>query len=645
MDIKDLAKEPKNIIWETFSIFYDVDKIDYYSITRKEMISLMFSSYQSNPNKVYEILNEDELEILKDVFEGNIVKSDYCDFRFYGTYLLISDSDTTNFVIVDSLKETIKKGLTIYQANKEEISKAKIKVYLLVGLLTAYGALTKKEIKYLYNLYYNDFSDDLFNNLYFRRYAKKKKAGVFVLDYLSKEDEYKQILKTHTMPFKTLYSKESLISLGKYGYDKTLKEFDMINNKKIREFFARKRKFIYHLIGQIYPYSILSFGYVKEYFENDEQYRCFNRFISKSPKFLLSDNDNSIVSKEEKDLYLDTIPDFIEYASKKYDIIIDNGNVHQSYLEVVGRAKDEDFNIIDEYIKEKNLNDKQITLLKQFKKGQDGVFIVAKRTTNGLIMLDKEYSYLVKEFARTIMKKTYQYACMDYIFPYNGKIISCDFMLELPIKLPRLIINEVKERLAVENVYEDLKERKYFGEVELSPYFSEHYMYGIDKFTTQEELDYFVYLWDEVLNVCEEYKITSFVDLADLIGNVDIYDVLGQFCAKVDHSDASLDYSKAINDFKELLKLSIEPVLKINISNLLGVLYFKENDSDSAEQVLTNVILDYPNIVEPYFNLVQGNLIYGNKEKALYYFDLLKKNKKIKNNKEVKKLEKKLTEI
>ena len=233
---------------------------------------------------------------------------------------------------------------------------------------------------------------------------------------------------------------------------------------------------------------------------------------------------------------------------------------------------------------------------------------------------------------------------MNYIFPYNGKIVSPDFVVDFSIEMPKPVVNEVKERLAVENVCKVLKERKYFGEVNLSSYFINHYRYGTERFTTQDELDYFIYLWDEVIEVCEEYKITSFDDLADLIGNIDIYRVLEQFCMKLDHSDVSLDYSKVMEYFRYFLKISTEPVIRINISNILAVLYFKENDSDSAEQVLTNLILDYPNITEPYFNLVQGNLICGNKEKALYYFDLMKKNDKFKNSAEVKKIEKNLIE-
>lgn len=641
MDIKDLVRLPKDIIWETFSIFYNIDNFNYYSLTRKDMVSLIFSNYQNNPNKVYEILNEDELEILNNVYEMDFKEIDDSIVTFKDTYLLVLDN---NFDIIDSLKESIKKGLAIYQNNKEEILKEKNKIYLLVGLLTAYGALTKKEIKYLYSLYYNDFSEALFDNLYFRRYVRKENSRTFVLNYVVKNKEYIQTLKTHTMPFKTLYSQEALISLGKYGYDETLKEFNVINNENIRNYLIRKRKFFSYLIGQNISYFILNDMVIKKYIQDDKHYRYLNRFILRSPKFLLSDNDNSIISKEEKDLYLDTIPDFIEYASRKYDIGIDNNDIYQSYFEIIGIVRENNFSSIDEYIEENILNDEQISLLKQFKNGKSGTYIVAKHTADGLIMLDDNNSYLVKAFVGDITKSTYPYPCMNYIFPYNGKIVSSDFVVDFSIEMPKPVVNEVKERLAVENVCKVLKERKYFGEVNLSSYFINHYRYGTERFTTQDELDYFIYLWDEVIEVCEEYKITSFDDLADLIGNIDIYRVLEQFCMKLDHSDVSLDYSKVMEYFRYFLKISTEPVIRINISNILAVLYFKENDSDSAEQVLTNLILDYPNIIEPYFNLVQGNLICGNKEKALYYFDLMKKNDKFKNSAEVKKIEKNLME-
>lgn len=144
MELKVALKLNKEYFWECLGTFYNLEELNYDKLTRKVMANMIISYYKNNPNMIYEILNDKEIDYLAKLVNND--EDNELTYFISLTFLSILNEVTFKYEILDDLNELIEDRIKYYYENKEEIEKEKEIIYLAKGLFVAYGALTKKNL-------------------------------------------------------------------------------------------------------------------------------------------------------------------------------------------------------------------------------------------------------------------------------------------------------------------------------------------------------------------------------------------------------------------------------------------------------------------------------------------------------------------
>ena len=444
MELKVALKLNKEYFWECLGTFYNLEELNYDKLTRKVMANMIISYYKNNPNMIYEILNDKEIDYL-----ARLVNSDEDNelTHFISlTFLSILNEVTFKYEILDDLNELIEDRIKYYYENKEEIEKEKEIIYLAKGLFVAYGALTKKEFNQLISKYTNKNSEKLLNHPYLKRYIEKDNKNNYALKQISNTIYVKEILDTHAKEFKTIYDKEVLLSYGKYGFNVLNKNYLKIKDEEIFEIIEENLSLLAVYAGlKLIVEGMEKIEYALDSC-SDELRLSVRCFLCDLPYFLLNDNDNSRATKEETEVFYNVFHKLLIFGANYYNMKLEYGyidgnftiNQEDSY-HILEKMSKQRFKIVNDFILKEDLNDDEKEFAKGLKKAIFGTFIVYKHTKNGSIFVSENNKYyLVKGLISKIdsmLPYNIPFGIVTAIVPLHDKIVCCGICNYIPVSL------------------------------------------------------------------------------------------------------------------------------------------------------------------------------------------------------------------
>lgn len=446
--VKDIIKLDKHAIFYTYQCIFNAQDEVYDSITRSKMISEIFSFYQEEPSRMIELFTPEEMNALKK-YQKNSDYNIINEYRVFRKFLILSYNDELKYEMVDELEATIDAALKLYKDNKYKYDRAKKDVYLAVGLLVSYGALRVKELKELLSA--NDTSFDTLDSLYFKRYVKKEGSVYSLRDCKAIDYFSKKILKTHGKTFRTVYSKNALVNRGKYMFDIDDKNYIIaMKSEKISKYINAYDTSIIDFVGCD---RIDLLPNLEWYDLSDQDYWDFGCLLDSMPRFFLTDNDKSIVSKETVDLFYSVFNDYLKFLGRKkgHNIILQDDKIDsERAYEILEEAIQNNETFYDDFARNSLIDDAKKEMLNSILSGKIGLFAVYKHENDGTIFMDENSRlYKVKGLITPIKRlngfdNTPLFA-RTLIFEYHNEWIYCGLIQHFAIQMGPNVKKKLKE--------------------------------------------------------------------------------------------------------------------------------------------------------------------------------------------------------
>ena len=431
-----------------------LDAEDYDDISRRKMVEAIVNHYLEKPQDLFSALNDMEIDFLrnnlrkvKDIRGDKYLYSLFKNTLIYFGLIDCYEIEPRILSLLKSIFDNKKENQYIDKLDKE-------KAYLTVGLFRCYGVLTRNEFYSLYGKYYKlEESYYYLTHPYVRRFVTEDVyEELYYLDDLYYG--YQQVLNTHAKTFKTFYSKEQLINIGKYGFDINTKAYQVAVKDKVLvdRFHLFADDFIINVGLKRYEDC---YHYIKYFSYNSEKYLYMaGDVFATMPTFYLTDNDDTVLPHYDVVKYYELSNPFVLYMGKRLGIEVrvkNSGKLdsEDAYKVFASFTEHKDkLELIESYIaSNNNLTDEDKDILKDFSRILPFAGIYLKCVKDGYIFTDSERHYLVKGLYDRIDEMVGSDLCYlrTYLLPFKGKIITTGTIETYAISIgPNIWKNEMQ---------------------------------------------------------------------------------------------------------------------------------------------------------------------------------------------------------
>ncbi len=427
-------------------------------IDSKQICKEIVAYYNEDYHHVLAVLSLDEINFLKRINN----KANYQDLDIINSLinkcLLIKDKQDHNYLIIpDDLKDIVTLALNHVDINKtkqlDQINQ------LLIGLLALHGAIKQSTWIGLYHRYDDSLSTlDLLNHIHDNRYLRwhyfiYDKQEELIYGYEPYAVYLDKIVanRINIEPMEFTYSREEIDLIARYGMNikhpcinclfQELKKIDSyLIQEMLKDFIIQAcqtnshTKEVINLIYQLQFDTDIDLTYLIEPIKEAMYY------IHSASFYGLSLNDyysllhqNSSFTKQESMLFYRLYLSLLEYTNQKFQIspisIYNLEEIDQVDLNHIRILLFENPEIIDQYIQDNpiHLNQSQLDIIKEFKKGFIDEFLIIENTDDYTIISNKSDVYAVYGIVNHL-KEIYPNQSLPQVvnlalLPFKNKIV------------------------------------------------------------------------------------------------------------------------------------------------------------------------------------------------------------------------------
>lgn len=436
----------KYSVYDYYCLLEDIPE-EYEKITRKKMLERCVKIYNKNPLKVFEILDDKELEILFSLDSNSVLPFSGNYVTLFRSFLLSYDENFSLISVTDELKDVFNYCKDKYLNDKKSIMKDKEKYYFILGLFRVFGVLSIDEINYIIDDLKLDYIGiDLLNSSYIRRFVDFDPFGYDKVYSLVELSEYKyDFFDTHPKRIRLKHTYNQFVEVGMDYYVKSSPEYKrLFKYPKVHDYFEKNDKnkiILFKGCGLASQFFVEELERFIDELDEDEK-AVFFTFFDLLPIYVMQKSEENILSYEDGELMYTTLMPFLEYASLYYGLDFDYSdkkfNSFQLY-DILLKCVEDKFFIVDDYVKEINLTLEQKELVLGLKKFIKGPFMILKHLKDGSVFSSEKQLYFVKGILTPITTMDFisdtPCVCETVLIPIKDQITFFFILAPMPISL------------------------------------------------------------------------------------------------------------------------------------------------------------------------------------------------------------------